>query len=265
MITASIGSHRFESGPSFHFNGSCVAELSDIIIDPTSTVEYVNALSGVNTTAEEMRVVAASGIARLGIENSKMSHLQTAGNTLVDVTGGGTIDKKQYVDSWSGRLDNRHDIFHGYDLSNQVLDSASVLATRKNNVEETADIIKETAPTDSGYFVIAIAHGGLISAARTFNQLGEGDHRFGMIRYSRYKRRDSVPSLMPYSHEREAWFKRQAKGRQVVVVDEDYSSGETLKTATRYFAGLLETKVMGIAPVEVDRRIEYKPLVIKPK
>jgi hypothetical protein len=54
-----------------------------------------------------------------------------------------------------------------------------------------------------------------------------------------------------------------AKGRQVVVFDEDHSSGETLKTATKYFASLLGAKALGIAPVEVERRITFNPLVIE--
>lgn len=259
MITVSLGSHRFESGPTYHFNGSNFGELNDIVLDPTSTVDYVNVLPDVNATPDEIRDVAASGIARLAIPGPETSLLERAGNMLVDVVGGGAIDRSQFVRRYDGKyvLDS--------DLTNQVLDSASVLATRKNEVEETARIIRETAPTDEGYFVIALANGGLISAARTYLHLGEGNHQFGMADFSRHKSRHNKPNMYPYPHERESWFKRRAEGRQVVVFDEDHSAGETLKTATKFFAGILNTKVMGIAPVEVERRIEYKPLVIKPE
>jgi hypoxanthine-guanine phosphoribosyltransferase len=263
MITVSRGSHRFESGPTYHFNGSNFGELSDIVLDPTSTVDYVNALPNVKATSEEIRDVAASGIARLAVQDPEMSLLERTGAMFVDVVGGGTIDQSKFADRYSGRWDKGRGVFRG-SLANQVLDSASVLATRKNEVEETAKIILETAPTDKGYFVIALANGGLISAARTYLHLGEGDHQFGMVEFSRHKSHQSKPNMYPYSTEREDWFKRQVKGRQVVVFDEDHSTGETLKVATKFFTGLLDTKVMGIAPVEVERRIEYKPLVIKP-
>lgn len=264
MITVSRGSHRFESGPTYHFNGSNFGELSDVVLDPTSTLDYVNVLPNVNATPEEIRDVAASGIARLAIQGPETSLVERTSNVFVDVVGGGALDPSQFADRYSGRWDKGKDIFRG-SLANQVLDSASVLATRKNETEETANAILETAPTDDGYFVIALANGGLISAARTYLHLGEGNNQFGMVEFSRHKSRQSAPNMYPYPTERQNWFKRQAEGRQVVVFDEDYSTGETLKTATKYFAGLLDTKVMGIAPVEVERRIEYKPLVIKPE
>jgi|GEM_PF-5730382 len=263
MITASRGSHRFESGPTFHFNGSNFGELSDVVIDPTATVDYVNVLPSVNTTPDEMRQVAASGIARIAVAGPEIPLIERTATMLVDVVGGGTIDPSQYADRYSGRWDNGKDVFHGRGLANQVLDSASVLATRKNKPEETAGIVLDTVPTDNGYFVIALANGGLISAARTFLHLGEGDHKFGMVKYSRHKSGDKEPSLYPYPDDRKRWLERMAKGRQVVVFDEDHSSGETLKTATNYFASLLGAKALGIAPVELERRITFNPLVIE--
>jgi hypoxanthine-guanine phosphoribosyltransferase len=258
MITASIGSHRFESGPTYHFNGSNFDELSRIVLDPAETAEYVNALPKVEATPEEVREVAASGIARLAVQGSDLEVLQRASNMLVSVCNGGTLDRSDFTDRWSGR-----DVFQESGLSNHILDSASVLATRKNKVEETAGIITEEAPTDEGYFVVALANGGLISAARTYLKLGEGNNSFGVVRYSRHKSSDEKPNMYPYPDSREDWLKREAEGRQVVVVDEDYGTGKTLKTATDYFANLLETKVLGIAPVEVERRITFNPLVIK--
>jgi hypoxanthine-guanine phosphoribosyltransferase len=260
MITASIGSFRFESGPSYHFNGSSFEELKGVILDPSPTVEYVNTLPGVDTTQEEMRQVAASGIARLAInEGFELRLLERAGEMLASVCGGSTVvDEADFTDRLSG-----NNVFHGIGLTNQEMDSASVLATRKNKAEETAGVIRTEAPADEGYFVIGLANGGLISAARTYLHLGEGDHAFGMVRYSRYKSKDKEPNMYPFPSERKDWLRRSAEGRQVVVLDEDYSTGETLKKATNYFAGLLDTKVLGIAPVGVRRDISYKPLVVK--
>lgn len=258
MITASIGSHRFESGPTYHFNGSNFDELIGIVQDPAETVEYVNTLSKVEATPEEIREVAASGITRLAVQGSDLELLQHTSNTLVRVCDGDTVDRTDYTDQWI-----RKDVLRDTRLSNHILDSASVLATRNNKAAETAGIITTEAPTDEGYFIIALANGGLISAARTYLQLGEGDNSFGVVKYSRHKSSDEKPNMYPDPDSRKDWLKREAEGRQVIVVDEDYRTGETLKTATNFFAGLLETKVLGIVPVEVERYITFNPLVIK--
>jgi hypoxanthine-guanine phosphoribosyltransferase len=258
MISVSIGSHRFESGPTYHFNGSTFDELSAVVADPTRTLEYINALPEVEATPEEVQAVAASGIARLALHSPELDIVQRAGNTLVNVCDGGTVDRADFAERRSGKS-----VFRGQGLGNHILDSASVLATRRNRLEETAGIITGEAPTDEGYFVIALANGGLISAARTCLHLGEGSHAFGMVRYSRHKSDHKVPDMYPYPDLRESWLKRSAEGRQVVVLDEDYGTGETLKTATKFFAKLLETRVLGVAPVEVERRISFNPLVIK--
>ncbi|HSX43965.1 MAG TPA: hypothetical protein VLE69_01535 [Candidatus Saccharimonadales bacterium] len=257
MISASIGSHRFETGPSYHFNGSNLEQLYDVIADPTATMEYVNTLPEAEATPAEIREVAASGIVRLAVKGSNMDLLQRSSNALVDVCAGGTIDSAGFMDRYS------RDVFKGEALNNHVLDSASVLATRKNKPAETAGIIEEKAPTDEGYFVIALANGGLISAANTYIHLSEGNHSFGAVRYSRHKKGEDKPNMHPYPDQRKAWLEREAEGRQVVVVDEDYGTGQTLRTATNYFANLLEKEVLGVAPVEVERRITYNPLVIQ--
>lgn len=137
------------------------------------------------------------------------------------------------------------------------------MAARKNNEEKTVELIRQAAPTDKGYFVIALANGGLISAARTFAHLGdEGDHKFGMVNFSMHKNNDREPNLYPYPDKRRRWLESMAADRRIVVFDEDHTSGATLTTATRYFANFFETQVVGIAPVELERRISYKPLVV---
>lgn len=258
MISASVGSLRFESGPTYYFNGSNFDDLISVVQDPSATADYVNALPNVGASPQEIRDLAASGIARLAVNGADMVLLHQAGEALIKVCAGNTIDSSDFTDTW-----NRNGLFRGEGLKNHILDSASVIAMRKNKAEETAGIIAETAPADEGYFMIALANGGLISAARTFLQLGEGDHGFGMVRYSRHKHSDTEPELHPYPRERQSWLEAMAAGRQVVVYDEDHSSGDTLKTATEYFACLLKTKVLGIAPVEVERRVTFNPLVVE--
>ena len=78
MISASIGSHRFESGPTYHFNGSNFAELNRIVSDPTPTIDYINALRGVDATPQEVRDVAASGVVRLAVDDADFRVLEHA-------------------------------------------------------------------------------------------------------------------------------------------------------------------------------------------
>ena len=148
-------------------------------------------------------------------------------------------------------------------LGNAVMDSASVFATRRNKAAETAALVRAETGVDENVFVIGLASGGIISAARTFLELGEGDHGLAYVKYSRYKNKDKEPNLYPYPENKKDMFRDMAEGRQVVVYDEDYTSGKTLKTAVGYFANLLSTEVVGVAPVEVERRISYKPLIVK--
>lgn len=258
MITASLGSHRFESGPTYHFNGSNFGELINTIDDPDSTVNYVNTLKGVDATPQEIREVAASGVVSLAVGGSDFRLIELAGDLLVGVNSGEYTVADEFTRTPSGE-----DVFYGRGLANYIWDSASVLATRKNKVDEVAGLICEAAPTDEGYFIIGLANGGIISAARTFQGLGEGNHKLGFVRYSMHKAKQTEPHMYPYPEQRAGWLESLAEGRKVVVLDEDYATEKTLSTATRFFANLLDTEVLGVAPVRVDRHIEFNPLVIK--
>lgn len=262
MITASLGSHRFEAGPTYHYNASDVGQLVATMMLPESTTDYVNELSGVNATNEEVRQVAAAGIVRLAVAQAKYSLVYEATRVLLGVCGGevGTVAEDLLKGTYKGddlrrKIDGK--------LSNALLDSASVLATRKNKPTETAAVIEEQIDVDGNLFVIGLANGGIISAAHTFLELEEGDHALSFVRYSRRKSGDEVPDMYPYPEERIEALKREALGRQVVVYDEDYCTEQTLRTAVGYFAELFEKPVVGIAPVEVERRITYNPLVVK--
>ncbi len=261
MITASLGSHRFESGPTYHYNASKMGELVEAMLDPESTIDYVNVLPGVNATPEEVQQVAAAGIVRLAVGSPEYKYVPEAGKMLLDVCRGeaDTIPKDIFKDPYS--WDDWYKIRGS--LANAILDSASVLATRKNRAAETAGLIGAEVKVDEGVFVIGLANGGIISAAHTFLELGEGDHELSFVRYSRLKSRHKEPDMFPYPDERKDALRRTGEGRQVVIYDEDYSSGKTLKTAVDYFAGIFDKEVVGIAPAEVERRITYNPLVIR--
>lgn len=253
MITTSLGSHRFESGPTIHYNGSDAKELAEIVLNPQPTIDYVNKLPGVNTTPEEIAQVAAAGIVRLAVEQSEYYLIPKASKILLDACSGAT-DGRSCLNI-AQKLDRR--------LDNAVLDSASVLATRKNEAGETAKIIRGEIPKDEGIFIIGLANGGFISTAQTFLEIGEGDHALSFVRYSRRKCDDTEPNMYPYPDSRIDSLRRAAKGRHVVIHDEDYGTGETLRTAVSYFSNLFGKSVLGIAPVEIDRRIKYNPLVIR--
>jgi hypoxanthine-guanine phosphoribosyltransferase len=261
MISVSLASHRFESGPSYHYNASDAGQLVDTMFNPEPTTRYVNMLPGVNATDEEVQQVAAAGLVRLAVSEPEYKFVPEASRVLLDVCRGQTetISKDIFKDrhSWDDRYELRGD------LSNAMLDSASVLATRKNDAAETAGIIGAEVDVDEGVFIIGLANGGIISAARTFLQLGKGDHELSFVRYSRNKSQDKKPNMYPYPESRKDSLRRAAEGRHVVIHDEDHASGVTLSTAVDYFAGLFGRAVIGIAPVEVDRRITYKPFVIK--
>ncbi len=263
MITVSLGSHRFESGPTYHYNDSNAGQLVEAMLAPGATTDYVNTLSGANATPEEIQQVAAAGIVRLAVGESEYSFIPEASKVLLDVCMGkaNKVPKDLFIGSRSWDETPRSRL-RGT-LSNATLDSASVLATRKNNAVETAGIIETEIQTDEGIFVIGLANGGIISTARTVLQLKGGNHELSFVRYSRYKSMDKEPNMHPYPESRKDALRRAAEDRQVVVFDEDYATGKTLKTAVDYFAQLFDKQVMGIAPVEVERRITYNPLVVK--
>jgi len=242
-----------------------MSQLVDIMFDPAQTTDYVNALPRVEATPEEIQQVATAGIVRLAVDQSDYRLIPEAGKVLLDVCRGevDTIPTDIFQDTyvWGGRKEYK---IRG-SLSNATLDSASVLAIRKNKPEETAGIIGEQVEMDEGVFVIGLANGGIISTAHTFLQLPDGDHALSFVRYSRNKYKDNKPKMHPYPDDRRRALRRTAEGRQVVIHDEDHASGETLRTAVDYFAELFDKEVVGIAPVEVSRRITYNPLVIGSK
>jgi hypoxanthine-guanine phosphoribosyltransferase len=265
MITVSLGSHRFESGPTYHYNASNAGQLVETMFSPDQTADCVNMLPGVDATIEEIQQVAAAGIVRLAVKGSEYEYVPEASKMLLDVCNGDIeqIPKDIFVDPY-GWADNRNKRYKlRGSLANTLLDSASVLATRRNNAAETAGIIETGIESDEGIFMIGLANGGIISAAHTFLQLSGENNNLSFVRYSRYKQNDKKPDLSPYQDTRKECLKRTAEGRQVVIYDEDHSSGTTLNTAVEYFANLFGKDVRGIAPVEVGRDITYKPLAIK--
>ncbi len=130
MITASLGSQRFENGPTYHYNASTIGELVEALHEPEPTIDYVNKLKGVNATPEEIQQVAAAGIVRLAIGSPEFKYVSEATRVLLDVCKGEAdqvpADIFQDPRSWDDRY-----LLTG-SLANAIFDSASVLATRKS-------------------------------------------------------------------------------------------------------------------------------------
>ncbi len=87
---------------------------------------------------------------------------------------------------------------------------------------------------------IALGHGGLAAGLdvftrycelRTKNDDEQGEPQFYAIRFSRIKKGDSSPQL---DESEKKYLRELAKGRQVVLFDEDSSTGETLIAARSY-------------------------------
>lgn len=265
MITASLGSHRFEAGPTFHYNSSNTGELIDTMFNPDATTNYVNVLKDVDATTDEIRQVAAAGIVRIAVAGAERKYIPEAKDMLLKVCSGDIdqVSKDIFTDPYKW-FENAYDRYKLHSrLGNATMDSASVLATRKNNAAETAGLIDTETNSNEGIFVIGLANGGILSAAHTFLELGGENNDLFFVKYSRYKHDDKEPDMYPYPDGRKSMLRRLAKDRQVVIYDEDYSSGKTIRTAVDYFAELFGKEVMGIAPVEVKGRITYKPLVVR--
>jgi hypoxanthine phosphoribosyltransferase len=261
MITASIGSHRFEDGPTYHYNGMSARELVKTIVSPEETTDYVNVLEGVNASTVEIQQIAAAGLVRLAIEGPDYELIPEATKVLIatcrEETDDISTDTLKDPHSWDDRY-----LLRG-SLANASIDSASVLANRRNDTEETARKIESKLDSDEGIFVIGLANGGIISAARTFIELGGNDNQLSFVRFSRYKNKDMQPNMYPYPKARVEWLRSLAEDRRVVIFDEDYTTRATLHEAVSYFAELFEKDVVGIAPVEVGRQITYDPIDVR--
>lgn len=253
MISANIDTYRFFDGPGFHYNGTSVPELAEIIGNPEEQTAYLNQIKGVDTNIDEVRQVAAAGILRAHISRGDVGLINDSLGLLLSIVN---PDPEDYP------LINEE--FTRLPLPvTGMLDSASVIATRLNRPADTIDALAGEIEVTEPTLVIGIAQGGVISAAKTFLELGNKNSVFRAVKFSRLKMKDEEPDFYPYPAPKIAELVDLAEGRQVVVHDEDRATGETLDVATKYFADMFEQPVVGISPVIHGRRIEFNPQIVR--
>lgn len=146
-------------------------------------------------------------------------------------------------------------------LVNATLDSTSCVATRTNNPDKSAEVIKSKLSGNGGLLIIGLGHGGTISAAKTTTAMqGEGAI-FYPVRYSMTKHHDRKPHIDP-EHELD-YLRTLAGGRAVVVHDEDYGGGTTIRKAVKHLSRTLDTDaVMGYVPCTAHHSGRFEPTIV---
>ena len=119
---------------------------------------------------------------------------------------------------------------------NQPSDSVTWNATHPARSQRTAQQLASQTQSNDVLF-IALAHGGVAAGMdiylRYCDDSGSKDSAFYVARLSTHKLRDAQPRL---SIKEIDYLRKLAKGRQVVVFDEDRASGTTLNIAHAYFS-----------------------------
>src|SRR3989344_5652769 len=119
---------------------------------------------------------------------------------------------------------------------NQPSDSVTWNATHPARSQRTAQQLASQTQSNDVLF-IALAHGGVAAGMdiylRYCDDSGSKDSAFYVARLSTHKLRDTQPRL---SIKEIDYLRKLAKGRQVVVFDEDRASGTTLNIAHAYFS-----------------------------
>lgn len=253
MISANIDRYRFVEGPGFHYNGTSVPELTEIIDSPEEQTVYLNQIKGVETNIDEVRQVAAAGVLRAYLGQHSVDKINDALELLL-----ATVHPQTGIFPRINGEDARYP-----STVTGMLDSASVIATRLNRPPDTVAALSDEIDVTEPTLIIGIAQGGVISAAKTFLELGGRESEFRAVKFSRLKMKDSEPNFYPYPDSKKEELVSLAEGRQVVIHDEDANTGKTLDVVTRYFANMFGKPVIGIVPVHHERRIEFDPLIVK--
>lgn len=117
----------------------------------------------------------------------------------------------------------------------QPADGVTWHATDPERSQQTADRLALQAQSGDLLF-IALAHGGVAAGLDVFlrylDLAGSEASEFYVARFSRHKSGDQLPQLTPGEIK---LLQDQAIRRQVVIFDEDVSSGSTLRQARAYF------------------------------
>lgn len=120
----------------------------------------------------------------------------------------------------------------------QGLDDVTWKATDPDRSRRTVERLTKKIDGAMVLF-IAFAHGGVATGIDVFLRYCDNpkskDSVFYVARFSRYKWKDETPQL---SKSEIAYLQELAKERQVVIFDEDKSSGRTMRLAEDFFTDL---------------------------
>ncbi len=120
----------------------------------------------------------------------------------------------------------------------QILDNPTRNATHPYKSRNTLKLIQDDIGSHPVLF-LALAHGGVAAGMDVFLRYGQKDSLFYPIRYSRTKHHDPFPRV---NAKEISLLKRLAEGKEIVVFDEDQTTGITLTTAVDYFNRLFENQ-----------------------
>ncbi|HSW37103.1 MAG TPA: hypothetical protein VLG37_01900 [Candidatus Saccharimonadales bacterium] len=132
----------------------------------------------------------------------------------------------------------------------QVNDRTTRKASNPAYCEAVSDRLREHLRSADALFIV-LGHGGITAGSLTYiDYIGKkraSESTIYPVRFSTDKAKDVEPQVSP----REVVYlqKLVAERSCVVVYDEDYASGKTLKRATAFFNELLDTETVPVANV----------------
>jgi hypothetical protein len=222
-----------------------------------ATIDFLYALSRDESAPYLSRSLGAAGLVRFCLDRppSQRTMEHVAATTwvsrhLLDVRGGrivnGVTALPQYLNSSKPTTVVGH------------MDELTMAGTGLNRPQEFREMLQDTIPSVDTALIIALGHGGILSAADT--HLAGAGEAFYPVRYSLRKRGDTQPFL---SDSERSHLKELSRDRTVILLDEDCSAMmTTLCSGTEFFATLLEKKVYGASPTHVSRFGTFSPAII---
>lgn len=136
-------------------------------------------------------------------------------------------------------------------------DNITLLSSDPGLSKKTA---KKVADGNNGesILLIALGHGGTMAGMDVYLRYCDitgSDSEFYVVRFSRAKKKDEIPKV---TSDEIDYLRSKSDGRQVVIFDEDTSTGSTMEFATRFFG---ETVFPG---KRLEFAVNYTPGQINP-
>lgn len=135
----------------------------------------------------------------------------------------------------------------------QQHDSTTCRATEPDNVEKAVIELGQKIGDDQLLF-LNICHGGLIPGGAVYSlhqQENPSPYSFFYpVRYSRSKHKDKTPRLT--DNEKKA-IEKLARGREVVIFDEDIATGRTLDTAQEYLQEVIGKSALTLTTLDARK------------